>query len=174
MTFPELICAAVVSLTMPNADIACEHMELLVDVAEQENVDPLVLTALIHVESRWTPTAKSRSNACGLTQVLPKYSAGWRGRFGKKLTCKQLFDPETSIRRGTAIMGYYLQKYRRSYKRSLCSYNAGPGRCRRVKPRHKGHRYATKVLKLSRRLKRELRKVEEEARNQEYVPGCYE
>jgi soluble lytic murein transglycosylase-like protein len=174
MSLPELICAALVSLGMPNADVACEHMEVLVEVAEEENVDPLVLTSLIHVESRWTPTARSRSNACGLTQVLPKYSGGWRNRFGKRLTCKQLFDPETSIQRGTKILAYYLKKYRRSYRRSLCSYNAGPSRCRRPQPRHKGHRYATKVLKLKQRLERELVKVEEEVRNEEYIPGCYE
>lgn len=174
MTLPELICAAVVSLGMPNADIACEHMELLVDVAEQESVDPLVLTALIHVESRWTPGARSRSNACGLTQVLPKYSGGFRGRFGKKLTCKQLFNPETSIRRGTAILAYYVKKYRRNYRRSLCSYNAGPSRCRPGRAKHKGHRYASRVMKLSRRLRREIKIVEREWKESEYVPGCYE
>jgi len=174
MSLPELICAAIVSLAMPNADVACEHVEALVEVAEQENVDPLVLVALIHVESRWTPQVRSRSNACGLTQVLPKYSAGWRNRFGKRLTCKQLFDPETSIRRGTKILAYYLKKYRRNYRRSLCSYNAGPGRCRRPQPQHKGHRYASKVIRLKRKLKRELVIVEREALNEEYIPGCYE
>ena len=172
MTLPELICAAIVSLGMPNADVACDNVYTLVDSAEEHEVDPVVMAALIYVESRWTPTARSRSNACGLTQVLPKYSGGYRGRFGKKLTCKQLFDPETSIRRGTTILGYFLNRYHRSYKRSLCSYNAGPGRCKRRTRSHKGHRYALKVLRITRKLRREMRAIERE--EEEYIPGCYE
>ena len=174
MSLAEIMCAAYVSLALPNAEVACENVYVVVDAAEEHQVDPEVIASLIFIESRWTPTAKSRSGACGLTQVLPKYSAGYRGRFGKKLTCKQLFDPETSIRRGTAILGYFLKRYRGSYKRSLCSYNAGGSRCRPGATPNKGHRYATKVLKMAKRLRREMKRAEMEMKKQEYVPGCYE
>ena len=84
MTLVELLCAAYVSLLLPNADIACENMETIVEASEQHAVDPAVMVSLIYVESRWKPTAVSSAGACGLTQVLPKYSAGTRGRFGKR------------------------------------------------------------------------------------------
>ena len=174
MNMVELLCAAYVSLALPNADIACENMHTVVEAAEAHEVDPTVMVALIHVESRWSPRAVSKSNACGLTQVFPKFSAGYRNRFGKKLTCQQLLDPTTSIKRGTKILGFFLKRYRNSYSRSLCSYNAGGSRCKPGAKRNKGHRYATKVLRLARRLEFRMDLEEKEYLNQEYVPGCYE
>lgn len=169
----ELLCAAYVSLAMPNADIACQNMEHLVEVSEKHDLMPSVLVSLIYVESRWSPRAVSRDGACGLTQILPKYSAGYRNRFGKKLTCKQLKAPRLSISRGAKILAYYLNKYRR-YKRSLCSYNAGWTRCRPSSSKNKGHRYAKKVLKLAKKLRKEMREIEVEGYADEDVPGCYE
>ncbi len=174
MSLAELLCAAYVSLLLPNADVACENMETVVDVAYEHDVDPTVMVSLIFVESRWTPKARSRSNACGLTQVLPKYSNGYRNRFGKKLTCRQLQNPKTSIERGTKILSYYLDRYRDSYKRSLCAYNAGWSRCKSRHGTHKGYRYAQKVTRLAKRLDRETEKMQAEYLDQEYVPGCYE
>tara|TARA_R100001594_G_scaffold130720_2_gene169975 strand:+ start:3697 stop:4215 length:519 start_codon:yes stop_codon:yes gene_type:complete len=169
----ELLCAAYVSLLLPNADIACQNMEHLVQVAERNDLEPAVLVSLIYVESRWTPDAVSRDGACGLSQVLPKYSAGYRNRFGERLTCRQLKDPKNSISRGAKILAYYLKKYRK-YKRGLCAYNAGWTRCKRTSSRNKGHRYAKKVLKISRKLKREMRRIELEEYTPENTPGCYE
>ena len=174
MTIAELLCAAYVALALPNADTACENMDYVVDAAEEYDVKPEVMVSLIFVESRWTPRAISRDGACGLTQILPRYTAGYRGRLGKKLTCKQLLDPETSIRKGTKILSYYLNRYRDNYRRSLCSYNAGGSRCRRSSMRNKGHRYARKVLRYSRKLRREMKEIEAEGYAPEDVPGCYE
>ena len=160
MTIAELLCAAYVALALPNADTACENMNTVVDAAEKYDVEPSVMVSLIFVESRWSPRAVSRDGACGLTQILPRYTAGFRNRFGKKLTCKQLFDSETSIRRGTKI---------------LSSYNAGPRRCRRGIAKNKGHRYAKKVLRIAKSLRKEMREIEEdEGYANEDVPGCYE
>ena len=169
----ELLCAAYVSLALPNADIACQNMEHLVEVAEEHDLKPSVLVSLIYVESRWKPRAVSRDGACGLTQILPKYSAGYRNRFGKKLTCEQLKHPRVSISRGAKILAYYLKKYK-NYRRSLCSYNAGWTRCRPSSAKNKGHRYTKKVLRLSRKLRREMKRIELEEYTPEGIPGCYE
>ena len=174
MSLAEMLCMAYVSLALPNADVACENMETIVDASFHEDVDPTTMVALIFVESRWTPKVRSRSNACGLTQILPKYSGGFRNRFGKKLTCKQLYNPATSIKRGTKILGYFLDRYNDNYKRSLCSYNAGSSRCRPGRKTHKGHRYAQKVMRLAERIDKETEKMQAEFLDQDYVPGCYE
>jgi len=170
----ELLCAAYVALAMPNADIACKNMEHVVKSAEENDILPSVVVALIFVESRWTPKALSRDGACGLTQILPRYSAGYRKRFGKKLTCRQLFHPRVSISRGIKILAYYLDKYRGRYRRSLCSYNAGASRCRPGRKKNKGHRYAKKVLKIALKLRKKMREVEMEGYTDDDVPGCYE
>ena len=174
MTLVDLLCASYIALALPNADMACENMHTVVEAAEEHNVKPSVMVALIHVESRWTARAISRSNACGLTQVLPKFSAGYRNRFGKKLTCQQLLDPTTSIKRGTKILGFFLKRYDRNYRRSLCAYNAGGSRCRPGLKKNKGHRYAAKVLRLARKLQLRMNVEEKAYQEEEYVPGCYE
>ena len=154
MSLAEILCAAYISLALPNANVACEHMDTVVKSASEYNVDPAIMISLIYVESRWTPTARSQSNACGLTQIIPKYSAGYRNRFGQKLTCRQLYDPAVSINRGTKILSYYLRRYKGNYKRSLCSYNAGWSRCKKPMGTHKGYRYAQRVIELSSRIQR--------------------
>jgi soluble lytic murein transglycosylase-like protein len=174
MMLADFLCIAFVNLVFPNADIACEHMYYVVDMAEIEKVDPFVVTSLIHVESRWTPEAVSRSGACGLTQVLPRFSGGYRNRFGKRLSCKELQEPLTSIERGTAILAFYVKRYRGNYRRALCAYNAGPARCTPGRKRHKGHRYADRVLSITRKLKRGTKRARREHKERPYIPGCYE
>ena len=174
MTIAELLCAAYVALAFPNADIACENMDYVVETAEKYDVEPTVVASLIFVESRWTPRALSRDGACGLTQVLPKYTSGYRNRFGKRRTCRELFNPKTSIHKGIQILSYHLKRYRGNYKRSLCAYNAGGSRCKRSSARNKGHRYARKVLRISRKIENEMRTIESEGYADPDVPGCYE
>ncbi len=171
MTIAELLCAAYVALALPNADIACENMDHVVDAAEKYDVEPSVMVSLIFVESRWSPRAVSRDGACGLTQILPKYTAKF---YGGKASCKDLFNPKLSIYKGTDIIGYYLNRYHEDYKRSLCSYNAGQSRCRPRGPKNKGHRYAKKVLRIAKRLRKEMREIEVEGYADDDVPGCYE
>ena len=43
MTYAEIICAAIISLGMPNADFACTHMDTVVEVSEEYNLDPIML-----------------------------------------------------------------------------------------------------------------------------------
>jgi len=170
MTLAELLCMAVFSIGMPNADLACYHMHTVVETSKHNEIDPVILTALIFVESRWSPNAVSRSGACGLTQVIPHWSSGKKESFGKRLTCKQLFDPDTSIRRGAKIFAYWFHRYgKQRYKTALCGYNAGY-RCKGNNPYPRGIAYAKKVLRYAKKIRRELRllrKYEEED-----IPGC--
>ena len=173
MSLAELICAAYVALALPNADIACEHMDTLVEASDRRDVDPVVMTALIFVESRWTPKAVSRSYACGLTQVLPRYSAGYRNRFGKKLTCDELKDPTLSIQRGTHIFSWWLhRRHRGNLARALCGYNKG-NRCKGPDPHPTGMRYSRKVRRWTQKLRRKMKWIKARSPYVD-VPGCYE
>jgi len=162
VNFAWLICAAYTALMLPNADIACAHMDTIVKVSEQRAIDPVVLTALIYVESRWISDVVSPSGACGLTQVLPRYSSGSQHRFGKKLTCRELKNPVLSIERGAHIFNYWLHTYARGNLRyALCGYSKG-FRCKeKTKFRKVGMRYAQRVLKITRKLRRKMRHIYE-------------
>ena len=70
----EVLCATIIALGFPRAEASCEYLEYVVEASDQHSVDPALMIALIRVESRWKVNAVSRSKACGLTQVLAKYS----------------------------------------------------------------------------------------------------
>jgi len=148
LTYAEIICAAVLSLGMPNADFACTHMDTIIEVSEEYNLDPVVLTALIHIESRWTPRAKSRAGACGLTQVIPKFTRKF-GYTGCRMLKRR---PKLAISKGGQILSYWIKNYGKgSVKVGLCAYNAGY-RCRGNHADKTGLAYSKKVLKYSKEI----------------------
>ena len=139
-----VLCAAMVSAQMPRAKYACTHTKQVVKECKKHKLDPIVFVSLISVESNWTPHVVSYANACGLTQVIPKWSRGW--------TCKQLKNPKTSIKVGSRILGYWLHKYAKgNYYTALCGYNAG-FRCKGKNPIKHGKQYAKKVMKTATRI----------------------
>jgi|TARA_R110000824_G_C14919849_1_gene647589 soluble lytic murein transglycosylase-like protein len=139
-----ILCASMVSAQMPRAKYACTHTKQVVKECKKHKLDPIVFVSLIHVESNWRPHVVSYANACGLTQVIPKWSRGW--------TCKQLKKPKTSIKVGSRILGYWLHKYAKgNYYTALCGYNAG-FRCKGKNPIKHGKQYAKKVMKMATRI----------------------
>tara|TARA_Y100000034_G_C6868093_1_gene395868 strand:+ start:587 stop:1108 length:522 start_codon:yes stop_codon:yes gene_type:complete len=169
MSLAELLCMAVFSIGMPNADFACDHMHTVVEEAKQNKIDPVTFVALIYIESRWNSKVVSKSGACGLTQVMPRWSTDRKKSFGERLTCRQLFEPEVSIRRGAKIFAYWFHKYsKKRYRTALCGYNAG-FRCKGESPYPRGIAYAKKVLKYTKKIKKEMKILRE---YEEEMPGC--
>lgn len=155
-------------------EFACQHLDTLVTEAEEHGFDPTVMAALIYVESRWSPTAVSRSGACGLTQVIPRYVDE---------TCNELKDPTTSIKVGTAsLKKWTTMRVRRNgrlvrvprtggIRAALACYNAGNA-CLNSS---RGTAYANAVLRHSRRLTRAYEQIDAmqqptEVQNLGYAP----
>ena len=67
----------------------------------QLGVDPLLIIAVMAVESRFNPIAESVAGAKGLMQVIPKYHTEKFEEFGGE---KAVFDPETNILVGSQIL----------------------------------------------------------------------
>jgi soluble lytic murein transglycosylase-like protein len=135
----QALCAAVIALSFPRAEVACKYMETLVTASEKYNLEPSLMIAMIRVESNWKTTAISRSRACGLTQVLVKYS---------KYSCRTLTrNPKLSIREGAKKLHFWIYKYGKGdVEVGLCGYNAG-FRCKGKRKNKRAFRYAKKVLK---------------------------
>ena len=166
----EVLCAAVMSLGLPNAEFACKHMDLVVEVAQERDIKPEILVALIHVESRWKPKARSKANACGLTQVIPRFTGG-RATERIPYTCKELYNPVRSIQVGGQIFSYWLHRYGRcgtgkcrtqNYTIGLCGYNAGY-RCKGKNPNQNGMNYSRSVLRKARQIQRAVKRAEDAA-----------
>jgi soluble lytic murein transglycosylase-like protein len=71
----------------------------------QIGVDPLLIIAVMAVESRFNPIAESVMGAKGLMQIIPKYHSDKFREFGG---VKQVFDPETNILVGSQIIKEYM------------------------------------------------------------------
>ncbi len=95
--------------------------------SEKHSLDPMLVLALINVESRFHQTAVSTDGARGLMQILPLVAnalaeevelESWEGE-------KSLDDPITNIKLGVFYLGY-LKKSFRDLKLTLAAYNSGP------------------------------------------------
>ena len=69
-------------------------------------VDPLLLVAVMAIESRFNPFAESPLGAQGLMQVIPKFHPD---KVDVKSDKSALFDPETNIRVGALVLKEYIQ-----------------------------------------------------------------
>jgi soluble lytic murein transglycosylase-like protein len=75
---------------------------------QQLGLDPLLIIAVMAIESRFNPIAESVAGAKGLMQVIPKYHVEKFRAFGGEQYA--VFDPETNIRVGARILKEYLSR----------------------------------------------------------------
>jgi len=94
------------------------------DVALSEGIDPNLAFRLVRVESRFSPRAKSKAGALGLTQVLPSTAR----LYEPGLTIEQLYDRDTNLRLGFRYLRDLLERYNGHLETALLAYNRGPGK----------------------------------------------
>lgn len=115
---------------------ARKFQPLVSSYAEKYNLDPAVIMAIIHTESRFNPRARSRTPAYGLMQLVPTSGAldAYHKLYGenRKLTSKYLYNPKNNIELGVAYFNVLKNNYMKSIKdpasRTYCAvaaYNAG-------------------------------------------------
>lgn len=80
-------------------------------------VDPVLVRAVIQVESGFNPQCVSRRGARGLMQLMPETAR----RYG----VTSIFDPEQNIRGGVRYLADLLRRFPRDLPRALAAYNAG-------------------------------------------------
>jgi soluble lytic murein transglycosylase-like protein len=114
-----LFLKAIVLKPNIDPDLARIVARLVHKYAVRFNKDPNLVLAIIAVESDFNPQAVSRQGATGLMQVMPH----WKKVLGFE---EDLTDPETSIRYGLQVLGFYEQMYK-DPEMVLTAYNRGPG-----------------------------------------------
>jgi soluble lytic murein transglycosylase-like protein len=91
--------------------IAGEAAERMVGAAyraaTQVGLDPLLVLAVISVESRFNPIAESGMGAKGLMQIIPKYHRAKLSELGGD---DAVLDPESNIQVGTRILQEYVYR----------------------------------------------------------------
>ena len=76
---------------------------------EKNSVDPLLILAVMAVESRYNPVAESTVGAKGLMQVMPKYHLDKLADHGGE---PALLEPDVNIQVGTQILREYQRRFR--------------------------------------------------------------
>lgn len=132
-------------LTPEKKDLACKLAYEIVQESARTEISPALVAAVITVESSWRPSVESSAGACGLTQVVPKWTGKMTG--DRRYTCSELKQPRHSVYAGIAALGYWRKRYRRNTRLALCGYNAGNTCSEQSTRLHAGIRYSDKVLR---------------------------
>lgn len=130
----------------------------LVDAGERFDVDPLLLLALIDVESDYDPDARGRRGGRGLMQLRPVTALDVAERHGiAGPEDVDLRDPAVNVRLGTAYLAELREQFG-DWTLALAAYNSGPTRVRRTLARggDAPRRYAERVLARWNELRDEL------------------
>jgi soluble lytic murein transglycosylase len=102
-----------------------EYEQIVVGHAENYDLEPHLLAAVIYQESKFDADAVSSSGAVGLMQLLPETAQGIADRTGGSgWHERDLVDPELNIRYGSWYLRHLLDKYG-DEELALAAYNAG-------------------------------------------------
>jgi soluble lytic murein transglycosylase-like protein len=107
--------------------IASEASEMLVrityETGEKIGVDPLLILAVMAIESRFNPLAASDTGAKGLMQVVPKFHLD---KLDGENTLQATLYPITNIRLGALVLKEYIERTG-SLEAGLQKYNGASG-----------------------------------------------
>ena len=83
-----------------------ELVKTAYDEARRNKLDPLLVVAVIAIESRFNPIAQSEMGATGLMQVIPQYHAD---KFAAN-DGESMLDPHVNIRVGSRVLREYIAR----------------------------------------------------------------
>lgn len=94
--------------------------ELVIKCAQEQNFDPLLITAIMREESHFSTDAVSGAGALGLMQLMPSNVR----KAGHISNDKELFEAQKNIRLGTAHLSRLLSQFK-ELPYAIAAYNAG-------------------------------------------------
>lgn len=103
-----------------------KYEQEIIAAADEYNLEPELLSAVIFAESRFQEDATSHVGAMGLMQMMPSTFAEIQQRRGETLDDEALYDPYVSIDYGAAYLGYLYNHFGDIYT-ACAAYNAGIG-----------------------------------------------
>jgi soluble lytic murein transglycosylase-like protein len=98
-------------------------VEMAFSVGHDVNLDPLLILAVMAVESRFNPIAESIAGAQGLMQVIPKYHAD---KLPESQTDASLLNPSVNVLVGAKVLKDYIGRSGGDLQTGLQMYNGSP------------------------------------------------
>jgi len=121
---------------------ATRYGELIVQVAQAHGVDPMLVQALIHVESNYRPTARSHKGAMGLMQLMPATA--------RQYNVLNPYDPRANIAAGVKHLKTLIDRW--GEELALAAYNAGEAAVKKfngIPPYRETRNYVSRILSLA-------------------------
>ncbi|MFN8372873.1 MAG: tetratricopeptide repeat protein [Anaerolineae bacterium] len=105
------------------------YRDVVLDVGQRRNVDPLLIFSLIRHESLFDTYATGGAGEKGLTQVIPSTGEYIASEMNfPDYQHSDLFRPYAGIEFGAFYLSEQLQRFDNNVPVALSGYNAGPGR----------------------------------------------
>ncbi len=116
--------------------------EIIAAMSEAHGVDPMLVRALIQVESNYKPRARSNKGAMGLMQLMPATVRVYNVR--------NPFDPRANIEAGVKHLRSLIDRF--GIELALAAYNAGEGAVAKFKdvpPYRETRNYVSRILSIA-------------------------
>jgi hypothetical protein len=116
--------------------------EIIASMSQAHGVDPMLIRALIQVESGYRPKARSPKGAMGLMQLMPSTAREYKVR--------NPFEPKANIEAGIKHLKSLIDTFG-GVELGLAAYNAGPRAVKKfngVPPYRETRNYVTRILAL--------------------------
>ncbi len=127
---------------------------LMADVARRHDIDPLLLHAVAHIESRHQSQAISPAGARGLMQIMPATGRS----MGVAEADRALLTPEANLEASARYLKRLQARFGNDLRLVLAAYNAGEGAVerhgRRVPPYAETQAYVRQVMAVYLELRR--------------------
>lgn len=120
------------------------YSDLIAAAAQAHGVDPLLVQALIQVESNYQPRAKSSKGAMGLMQLTPSTA--------KEYKVRNAYDPKANIEAGIRKLKGLMDKFDGAVELALAAYNAGEGAVLKfngIPPYRETQNYVSRILAIA-------------------------
>lgn len=116
--------------------------EVIAAVSEAHGVNPMLVRALIQVESNYKAKARSHKGAMGLMQLMPSTARAYK--------VGNPYDPKANIAAGVKHLKALIDRW--GVDVALAAYNAGEGAVRKfngIPPYRETRNYVSKILSLA-------------------------
>jgi len=105
-----------------------EYTEYVEKYSSENELDKMLVYAIIKAESNFEPSITSSSGAMGLMQLMDSTAEEMAEKLEIEYTTKEiLYQPETNIKIGTKYFAELLKNYEGNIELALAAYNAGIG-----------------------------------------------
>ena len=118
--------------------------EIIASMSEAHGVNPMLVRALIQVESNYKPRAKSHKGAMGLMQLMPATA--------REHKVRNPYDPKANIAAGVKHLKGLIDRFDGALDMALAAYNAGEGAVKKfggIPPYRETRNYVTRIMELA-------------------------